>query len=127
MWENIPMATYGMQWAAPNVAVARKLHTEAMQCIWGSSSKVRCFEAVLAVLQDPTKVDHTFASAHRAILDVRRTLLKSQHRHEHFLDDLHVYANNGAVSVVVGQVHGQIMHLSTIDAQITIADGDLFD
>ena len=62
----IPMATYGMQCASPTVTVSKKIRAKAMECLWGSSSKLRCVEVVLAILQDPTKVDHTFAAAYRS-------------------------------------------------------------
>ena len=63
----IPIATYGMQWAAPSIAMARKLRSQSLKCMWGISSKMRCAEVVIGILHDPTRVDHTYAAAYRAI------------------------------------------------------------
>ena len=122
----IPMAIYGMQWGCPSVAMATRFRSKALRCIWGSSSKMRCMEVVVGVLNDPTKVDHYYAAAYRSILDARRMLLKSSARYDQFILLLMRYDESEDINGVTGPVHGLVANIGAIGAEIKIDGNQIF-
>ena len=73
----LPSYTFGTNWSTPSLALSTRLRSQILKCIWGNQSKMRCPEIVLGLLNDPTRVDHFYASAFRAFIDARRMLRKS--------------------------------------------------
>ena len=96
-----------------------------MKCLWGMSSKMRCTEVVIGILNDPTKVDHTYAAAYRAIIDARRMLGKQQSRYDQFMHNIQKYHSACIQNATVGPVHGFLMHIATIGATVHIANDRL--
>ena len=101
--KTIPIATFGNQWTRPSVSRCHKLRGRIMKCLWGSSSKMRCREIVLAVLNDPTKVDPHSSSAFRAFVDARRMIRKNPQRLQDFCEILY---NLDKEQYVNGPAHG---------------------
>jgi hypothetical protein len=49
---------------------------------------MRCPEVVLAILNDPTRVDNFSSAVARAFMDARRTLRKDVDRRKRFIESL---------------------------------------
>ena len=81
------------------------------QRVWGTSSKLRCAELVLAMLHDPTKVDPTYANAYRGIMDARRMLRKSPARLKQFIEACELA---DAADTFTGPMRGTIMHATSL-------------
>ena len=77
----IPTATFGTNWSGPSLEAAAKLRSSTVNCVWGTTSKNRCIEVVLGILNDPTRVDHTLAPVARTVSDARRMLRKNEDRY----------------------------------------------
>ena len=72
---------------------------------------------MLAVLQDPTKVDQLFSSVHRAIIDARRLLKKSAERKHFFCQVMQAY-EKGTAESITGPLHAIIKACERISATI---------
>ena len=105
-----------MNWSAPTMALSTRIRGSILNCIWGTSSKLRCPEIVLAVLNDPTKVDNFSSAAMRAFTDARRTLMKDIDRRKNFMESLYLH-NDG--SKLNGPVHGIMEYASALGISIT--------
>ena len=78
---------------------------------------MRCSEIILAVLQDPTRIDQLYTSVHRALIDARRLLKKSEKRADLFRKCLENYAKGGAEHIT-GPAHGIITACEKIGVTI---------
>ena len=111
--KTIPTAVYGMNWAQPTLNAARKLRSTIL--------KWRCVEVVTGILNDPTKVDHTFAAVMRTMIDTRRILMKSESRYLQAVRILHKYA--AGIQHSAGPVHGFVVKAAT--AGIVVSNGQM--
>ena len=112
----IPTATFGTNWSGPSLKAAATLRSSTVNCVWGSTSKNRCIEVVLGILNDPTRVDHTFASVLRTIGEARRMLRKIEGRYSQAqMIFTHCKEEDKKVP---GPVHGMIEKLGLARSQM---------
>ena len=79
----------------------------------------------MAILNDPTRVDHTFAAVMRTLIDTRRVLMKSETRYQQAVVILHQYAAGRRHSA--GPVHGFLVKAATVGIVISIEqDGEIW-
>ena len=86
--KTIPIATHGQIWTNPSLRKVSQMRSKAMTCYWGNTSKMRCTEIILAVLNDPTRIDQQYASLFRSFHDARRVTRKSRKRADKLKEDL---------------------------------------
>jgi hypothetical protein len=112
----IPTATHGTNWSGPSLKAAAKLRSSTVNCVWGSTSKNRCIEVVLGILNDPTRVDHTFAAVARTVSDARRMLRKSEDRYSQ-TQEIFTHCKEEDMKIP-GPVHGLIEKLGLARSQM---------
>ena len=118
--KTLAIASYGTQWTRPALNKCVKLRGRIMKCIWGNSSKMRCREVVMAILNDPTKVDPHSCSAHRAFVDGRRMLRKNPQRFQDFSEVLNNLSDQQYVN---GPVHGLARYSKYLGIKYKLQEG----
>ena len=78
-----------------------------MNCVWGTSSKMRCSEVVLAIMHDPTRTDPFYSAAYRSFMDARRMLLKRPDRVTDLYEDLQLVKPGKFIN---GPAHGLVRY-----------------
>ena len=86
---------------------------------------MRSVEVVMGILNDPTRVDHTFAAVMRTRIHTRRVLMKSEERYQQAVGILHQYA--AGIRHSAGLVHGFVVKAAAVGIVISIEqDGEIW-
>ena len=80
----IPRLFKGTRWNLPSITNINRLRTSIIKGQWQHGRTMRCKEVVLAILNNPTKMDPWGAIIMNILITTRRTLLRAQHRAEQF-------------------------------------------
>ena len=94
-----------------------------LDCVPGTSSKLRCAELVVSLLHDLFKIDPIYANAYRGIMDARRMLRKQSKRLDHFIRACKI-ADKEDLSK--GPMRGTTMHAQTLGIQVIYRDQQVF-
>ena len=73
---------------------------------------------MLGILNDPTRVDHTFAAVLRTMIDARRMLMNSEDRYQQVTGILHNYA--ASVQQAPGPMHGFVVKAATAAIAVSL-------
>ena len=89
---TIPQMIYPTLWSMPKGNTLTHLRTKILRGIWGDASKLRAVEVVLAILNDPTKLDPTIAIIANALNTARRVTRKNPERMARLSEDIKAIA-----------------------------------
>ena len=100
----IPKMLKGTQWTLPSKQSLKQLLSAIMKGIWSHYRKMRASEIVMAILNDPTKVDPFGATMYACLSLTRRTLRRCDQRRERFFKDIRIAART-STSGIQGPAH----------------------
>ena len=132
----IPTGIHGTLWSPPSIAEAMTQRTKTLECQWGKTSKVRCPEVVIGILNEPTRANLYYAAVHRAFNETRRMLIKDTIRYHQFYEDTLWYqkwkarmdkrtqdkADNDEREYGTGPVKGFMTYAADMGMKVTLAN-----
>ena len=84
----IPRMLQDAQWCFPATRSLKRLRSTILSALWRGTRSLRCPEIVIAVLNDPTRVDPWGAAINQMFLKARRTLSRCARRREIFANTM---------------------------------------
>ena len=122
----IPTATYGTTWVKATSRVQGRLKAQMLNLTWGKNKRMRCTEVVVAVLNCPTKVDPTYASALRTFTTANRMLRRGQEREATFHHNMEHVIRGGMPKHAVGPSAGICQAAEVLDATVDTSKGEVW-
>ena len=101
----IPRMLTGCARCFPSSASLTRLRTKILLSVWSKARTMRCTEVVVAILNDPTRIDPWGALIMRTFTATRRALLRDSRRIDHCIQIWNTLGPDAHKSKIQGPAH----------------------